>query len=219
MWRWVPERAAEGLAPAEYDAFWTNALRWLTLTDDADRLAVRSRLDVYHAGEAVELEGLVFDEAYRFLDRAEVTVRVWPETGEAHAKDDTVRVVLNPGAGDRFVGRLDALPPGTYHFDGTAQVEGTALPLSGGMFRIEPYGLEQQYSGLDEASLRAIARESGGRYYYESDPPVVLDSLDWTPAVREKKLEVSIGDHWLLLTILVAALSIEWWVRRRQQLL
>lgn len=214
MWRWVPSQAAHGLAPDEYNSFWANALRWLTLPDQADRLAVRSDQQIYHSGEPINLEGLVFDEAYRFLDRAEVTARAWAE-----GTTDTARLTLNPGAGDRFVGTLSALPPGTYHYDGHAQVEGATLPLSGGMFRVESYGLEQQYSGLDEATLRSVARESGGRYYAESDAPAFLDSLDWTPAEHQTSVEVPLGNHWLVLSIFVVTLSIEWFIRRRRQLL
>jgi hypothetical protein len=214
MWRWAMENVASGLAPEEYDHFWGNALRWLTLTDDADRLAIRTDLDVYHSGEPVHLEGLVYDEAYRFIDRAEVTARVWPEDG-----GDTVRLVLNPGTGDRFQGQVTALPSGTYRYGGTAQVEGQSLPLSGGMFRIEPYGLEQRYSSLDEGTMRAIALESGGRYYSENDNPAILDSLDFIPVTREHAVEFTLGNHWLVLTVFIAALSIEWFVRRRRQLL
>ncbi|HWO57190.1 MAG TPA: hypothetical protein VNN55_06455 [bacterium] len=214
LWRWAMENAASGLAPEEYEHFWGNALRWLTLTDDADRLAVRTDLDVYHAGEPINLDGLVYDEAYRFIDRAEVSARIWSEEGR-----DTVRLVLNPGAGDRFQGQVSALPPGTYRYDGVAKVEDQTLPLSGGMFRIEPYGLEQRFASLDEGTLRAIARESGGRYYSEDERPAVLDSLDLTPVERERKLELALGNHWLILTIFIAALSIEWFVRRRKQLL
>ena len=214
MWRWTMENAALGLAPKEYDHFWGNALRWLTLTDDADRLAIRTDMDVYHSGEPVQLDGLVYDEAYRFIDRAEVTARIWPEDG-----GDTIRLVLNPGAGDRFQGQVTALPAGTYRFDGSARIEGQTLPLSGGMFRIESYGLEQRYSSLDEGTLRAIALESGGRYYSESDDPAILDSLDLTPVTRERTVEVSLGNHWVILTIFIVALSAEWFVRRRKQLL
>ncbi len=214
MWRWAMEDAAHGQSPAEYTAFWSNALRWLTLTDDADRLAIRSDLDVYHAGEPIVLDGLVYDEAYRFIDRAEVTARIWPEDG-----GDTVRLVLNPGAGDRFRGQVSALPPGTYRYDGTAKVEGQDLKLSGGMFSIEPYGLEQRYSSLDEATLRSIADESGGRYYAETEIPGFLDSLDYTPITRERTVEVNLGNHWLVLSIFVTALSLEWFIRRRKQLL
>jgi len=87
------------------------------------------------------------------------------------------------------------------------------------MFRIEPYGLEQRYSSLDEGILRAIALESGGRYYSENDGPAILDSIDFTPVTRERAVEFSIGNHWLVLTIFVVALSAEWFVRRRRQLL
>ncbi len=175
---------------------------------------MRTDLDVYHSGEPVQLDAFVSDDAYRFIDRAEVTARIWPESG-----GDTVRLVLNPGTGDRFQGQVAALPPGTYRFDGLARVEDQTLPLVGGMFRIESYGLEQRFASLDESALRAIALESGGRYYTEHENPAILDSFDLTPATRESTIEVSLGNHWVILTIFIAALSIEWFVRRRRQLL
>lgn len=214
MWRWTMENAASGLAPDEYEHFWGNAIRWLTLTDDADRLAVRTDMDVYHSGEPIRLDGFVYDDAYRFIDRAEVSAKIWPEDG-----GDTIRLVLNPGAGDRFQGEVSALPAGTYRYSGAAMVEGQTLPLSGGMFRIESYGLEQRYSSLDEGTLRAIAMESGGRYYSENDDPAILDSIDFTPVTRERTVEFSLGNHWIVLTIFIVALSVEWFVRRRRQLL
>ena len=221
LWRWAAENAAQGLAADQYDVFWNNALRWLTLTDDADRLALRTDLDIYHSGEPIRLEGLVFDEAYHFMDRAEVTARIWPaqDSTSALRESDTVRVVLHPGTGDRFAGEVSALPPGNYGFDGRAQVEGASLKLAGGVFRVEPYGLEQKHSSLDEATLRAVAMATGGRYYTESEQPGFLDSLDFTPVTHERKLEVPLGTHWLALSIFVAALSVEWFVRRRKQLL
>ncbi|HUU45493.1 MAG TPA: hypothetical protein VM118_07130, partial [Acidobacteriota bacterium] len=217
LWRWVAEQAAAGRAPDQYNAFWENTLRWLILADDADRLAVRSDREVYHSGEPIMIEGLVFDEAYRFLDRAAVTARVWRDTVGA----DTVRVFLNPGAGDRFVAPLSALTAGTYRYDGTAEFGGTTADLSGGVFRVESYGLEEQYSGLDEALLRAVAAESGpgGRYISEHELLPYLDSLDWMTITRERPVEFPLGNHWLVLAIFIAALSVEWFVRRRQQLL
>jgi hypothetical protein len=217
LWRWAAEQAAAGRAPEEYVAFWQNTLRWLTLSDDADRLAIRSDREVYHSGEAIELEGLVFDEAYRFIDRAEVSARVWRDTVGA----DTVQIFLNPGTGDRFVGRLSALTAGTYRYDGAADFGGTTAALSGGVFRVESYGLEARYSGLDEAQLRAIAAASGpgGRYYSEHESLSYLDSLDWRVVARARAYEFPLGNYWLVLTIFIAALSVEWFVRRRQQLL
>jgi hypothetical protein len=217
LWRWVADDASVGRAPDAYDAFWRNALQWLTLSDDADRLAIRSERDVYHAGEEIVLEGLVFDEAYRFIDRADVTARIWQDTTGA----DTVTLHMNPGQGDRFAGRLSGLTAGTYRFDGEATYGGATTDLSGGMLRVEVYGLEEQFSGLDESLLRAIAASSGsgGRYYSEHEALQYLDSLDWTKVIRERPFEFPLGDHWLLLAIFIAALSTEWFVRRRQQLL
>jgi hypothetical protein len=93
------------------------------------------------------------------------------------------------------------------------------MRLTGGVFRVEPYGLEQQFTGLNEATLRAIARQSGGRYYTEDESPVVLDSLDWTASVHETVHEVPLWNQTVVLGIFISALLVEWFVRRRKQLL
>ena len=215
LWRWVADRAAAGLPAKEYEAFWGNAVRWLSLRDETDRLAVRSDQQVYHVGEPIVLDGSVFDEVYRFMDRSEVTARVWPDT----TAGETLSVFLPPGSGDRFQGRLTHLPPGTYRYDGRAVVDSTVMRLTGGVFRVEPYGLEQQFTGLNEAALRAIARQSGGRYYTEDESPAALDSLDWTASVHETVHEVPLWNQTVVLGIFISALLVEWFVRRRKQLL
>lgn len=215
IWRWAADRAGDGLPPREYEAFWSNAIQWLSLRDETDRLAVRSDQQVYHVGEPIILNGSVFDEVYRFMDRAEVTARVWPDS----AAGETLSVFLPPGSGDRFEGRLTHLAPGNYRYDGRAKVDSTLMVLTGGVFRVEAYGLEQQSTGLNEPGLRAVARQSGGRYYSESESPAVLDSLDWTASVHETVHEIPLWNQSLLLGLFIATLLAEWFVRRRKQLL
>jgi len=215
LWRWVADRASEGQEANEYNALWSNTIRWLSLRDDTDRLAVRSDRQIYHVGEPIVLEASVFDEVYRFLDRAEVTARVWADSAGA----DTLSVFLPPGEGNRFVGRLSHLAPGTYRYNGTAIVSDATLPLAGDIFRVEPYGLEQQYVSLNEAVLRGIALQTGGRYYREGAHPVYLDSLDWTATVTEDLVEIPLWNQTPVLAIFVVALTAEWFIRRRKQLL
>ena len=215
LWRWVSDRVGDGEDATEYDAFWRNTIRWLSLRDDTDRLAVRSDRQIYHVGEPILLDAAVFDEVYRFLDRAEVTARVWADSTGA----DTLQIFLPPGEGNRFVGRLSNLSPGTYRYDGTAVVGNLEMPLVGDIFRVEPYGLEQQYMSLNESVLRGIAYQSGGRYYSENETPAYLDSLDWTATVSEDLLEIPLWNQTAVLAVFVVALTAEWFIRRRKQLL
>lgn len=215
LWRWISDRASQGEDPAEYNALWSNAIRWLSLRDDTDRLAVRSDRQIYHVGEPIVLEASVFDEVYRFLDRAEVTAHVWADS----AGSDTLSVFLPPGEGNRFVGRLSHLEPGTYRYNGTAIVSDATLPLAGDIFRVEPYGLEQQYVSLNEGILKGIALQTGGRYYRDGEIPAYLDSLDWTATVSEDLVEIPLWNQTPVLAIFVVALTAEWFIRRRKQLL
>lgn len=215
LWRWVADRASRGEDATEYNALWNNTIRWLSLRDDTDRLAVRSDRQIYHIGEPIVLDASVFDEVYRFLDRAEVTARVWADS----AATDTLRVFLPPGEGNRFVGRLSHLAPGTYRYDGAAVVSDATLPLAGDIFRVEPYGLEQQYVSLNEGVLKGVALQTGGRYYREGEKPAYLDSLDWTATVTENLVEIPLWNQTPVLAIFVIALTAEWFIRRRKQLL
>ncbi len=216
MWRWVSASARAGEEAVEYEAFWANAIRWLTLRDDTDRLAVRSDRQVYFVGEPIMMDASVYDEAYRFLDRAQVTARIWRDTT---GTTDTIQVSLPPGSGDRFTGQISNLEPGTYQYNGEALVDSVTMSLTGGVFRVEPYGLEQQSLSLDQNTLQSIALQTGGRYYSENQSPTYLDSLDWSATVQETRLEIPLWNKTPLLIIFIAALTIEWFIRRRRQLL
>lgn len=215
VWRWEADRAMRGEAAGEYQAFWANTVHWLSLRDDTDRLAIRTDRQVYHIGEPVNFDAAVYDEVYRFLDRAEVTARIWPDSAGA----DTLRLFLPPGPGNRFVGHISHLTPGTYQYNAIAVVDGAIFTLSGDVFRVESYGLEQQHFSLNERLLARVAAQSGGRYYNERQSPAFLDSLDWTAAVRETLVEIPLWNKTLVLGIFIAALTVEWFVRRRKQLL
>ncbi|MEW5874708.1 MAG: vWA domain-containing protein [Candidatus Zixiibacteriota bacterium] len=215
LWRWEADRALRGEAAGEYDAFWSNAIRWLSLRDDTDRLAIRTDRQVYHVGEPIHLDAAVYDEVYRFLDRAEVTARIWPDS----AVGDTLRLFLPPGPGNRFVGHVSHLEPGTYQYNGVAVVDSVTYNLSGDVFRVESYGLEQQHYSLNKRLLERVAMQTGGRYYPESQSPAFLDSLDWSAATRETIVEIPLWNKTIVLAVFVVALTAEWFVRRRKQLL
>ena len=217
LWRWSFNSSVEPKATNYYARFLGLAIRWLTVTEDLQKQRIETDKQVYASGEPIYLRGFLYDDGYRFLSRASVVARVWPDSGSSTA--DSATIFLPPGSGDFYAGVLTRLKPGLYNFAGSAALDGDTLKLAGGKLKVELTSLEMSASGLDEQEMRAIALKSGGRYYHESEPIAVLDSLTLRSRTYTIHHEIEIWNQsWLLIAILVL-LSGEWFFRKRRQLL
>ncbi len=217
LWRWSFNSSVEPDGIDYYRRFLEYAVRWLTVTEDLEKQRIAADKEIYASGEPVRLRGLLYDDGYNFLSRASVVARVWPDTSSAAA--DSATVFLPPGGGDFYEATLTGLPPGLYNYAGRAIIDNDTLVLTGGKLKVELVGLEKTAHGLDELQMREIAAESGGRYYHESEPIAVLDSLTFIARTYTIHREIEIWNQsWLLIAIIVL-LSGEWFFRKRRQLL
>ena len=84
---------------------------------------------------------------------------------------------------------------------------------------VEPYSLEEMHPGADPATLQAIASSTGGSYFrYEKFADAVA-ALQMDPVqMTESRSEPIWQSEWLL-AIFIAALSLEWALRKMHQLL
>lgn len=217
LWRWSFNSAVDPEAVDYYQQFMTRAMRWLTVTEDLEKQRIVADKEIYAAGEPVQLRGLLYDDGYNFLSRASVISQIRPDSASAGA--DSAVAFLPPGGGDYYEATVTGLTPGLYDYAGRAVLDNDTLPMTGGKLKIEVVGLEKTARGLDELQLRAIAAESGGRYYQESEPITILDSLNFTARTYTIRREIEVWNQpWLLIAIIVL-FSGEWFFRKRRQLL
>ena len=78
---------------------------------------------------------------------------------------------------------------------------------------------ELEETTLNESILRAIASQTGGRYFSMADAPEVADEIEREKTVRESRIE----REWLasptVFVLFAALISAEWYLRRRKSLI
>jgi uncharacterized membrane protein len=210
-WGWSLGSAAQGGSVRAYDRFWNNAIRWLVKDPDLTpvRVAVEKpgvepaepvvavvsarQLDYGPAaGAEVELELVNVDEN-----------RVVQKEKGATATDGTVRFELVPPR------------PGPYKLLAQASKGGVVLGKGEDAVAVRAAGPELSDAAPHPEILRAIADATGGSFHESPAefPEVTLIDPETVEVGRRKDLPV--WDRWYFLTVIAAAIGVEWALRRR----
>ncbi len=197
-----------------YKKFWENSFRWLLSREDLERFKIYTDKAVYKRGEEIKFNSRVFDESYQKIKGAEIKIKVYPKGKEA----DSLLFNLMPEDGDYYY-TLSFLPPGEYLFKGEARKEEFILGSYSGKFEIEDVSLEDEDLKPDKELLKEIALLSGGDYSEPEDFASLLKRLDLEKKPRLKIREITLWDKPLLLFFFIFFLSLEWFFRKRFQLL
>jgi uncharacterized membrane protein len=201
---------------AHFRKFWQNAIRWLAAyrIEEAPRaLLLSCEQNQYALGDRVRITARVLDEEYEPTDEAALTARV-------NAPDGALSVLaFSPIAGERgrFEATLRAEAAGRYVVRGTARRAGRTLGEDALSFLSSDTKLELRDYSPDRELLARIAETSGGRVFGpgESGEAVELAGALRPAPPRESARYATLWDRWWVLVLLVAALTAEWYVRRR----
>lgn len=211
LWRWKLGLARDRRFSDFYDRFWNRAVEYLTGSLAVSRVRLETPGDFPPRFEPVRLTLRVFDSAFAPAASSEPRV-LWRLPGGS-ARELFPREE-GPGV---FSIDLTGIPEGVNSVEATALVDGRPAGSDRIEWRWEP-GLARAESAVNEAWLREIASQTGGRYkpLALADASELLKALPPpVPSARiSKTLRPASGPPWLVLTgILLAA---EWYWRRRK---
>jgi hypothetical protein len=130
----------------------------------------------------------------------------------------TTTAPLTPAAGGEFSGSLP-LAPGTYVLRGSVEVRGRSVGSDSVRVAVGIQGLEYETLVAEPATLRRLAASSGGLAAPLDSADVVMSKLRSPDLVRVRLAEVDLFHNPLLLVILIAALALEWALRRKFHLM
>ncbi|RME21033.1 MAG: hypothetical protein D6800_12540 [Candidatus Zixiibacteriota bacterium] len=214
FWTWGFVGLGVNESIENYGRFLNGVLSWLTTPEDYTPLAIQPERQVYNRGEAIKFRGHAFDQGYRPLPDVTGVIALTDEkSGERYEAD-----LIDKGNG-AFEAEFTGIPPGTYKYAGRFEKGGTLLKESKGRLRVEQHSLEEANPGGMPANLQAIARLSGGKYVDWTDFDRAVNDMSPHPIVQNTRAEFTLwGRSWLLFLI-VGALSLEWLVRKMNQLL
>ena len=119
----------------------------------------------------------------------------------------------------KFSAEYFNLTPGSYRYSAVMEKDGRLLKENEGELLIESFSLEQYDQSGDPATLTALSRLSGGSYHTFRQFDDALATIDRAPQTLLLRSEVVIWNKlWILITI-IGALSIEWLLRKANQLI
>jgi len=191
-----------------------NSISWLTTEEDVERFQLAPDRALYKSGEKVRFQAVVLDENYNPLENVLVTALV-----KSQQQGDSLIVSLDRSAPGRYVADLGFLSSGDYVYSARVSWEDKVLKEFSGTFRVEVFSLEEETLFLPPDMMRRLSQAGNGKYYTPSDFSRISDDLKVSARTRGETWESGLaGNLWVLLAILLV-LSIEWFFRKRLQLL
>jgi uncharacterized membrane protein len=205
-WRWRMMRPA---TDTSYETIWRQLARWVTAGAQGP-VAIGS-ISPAVAGITERISVIVRDEEFRPVANAEVAVETTAPNGE---KRQMAAALSTPQDG-RYAVAMRFDQPGVYKINAVATRGATRVGVASRPVLVGGVDLEMTQPRLNEAVLRRLAAESGGRY-------LRADQIDRLPVLlRESRAEAGAPEMrdlwhngWSLLAI-VGLLAAEWVARRR----
>ncbi len=212
LWRWDLMMWGSGGTNAAYERFWNNAVWWITVREGSRRIRVAPDKLQYVGGETIRFDGQIYDEHYRPVERADLSVTV--RSGQDGA--GSVQLDLSPtGQGyGRYTGRLQFLPAGTYSFEAAASLNGLTLGTDRGGFDVGEAGAEFERTRMNRDLLVRLADMTGGGFYDPSEIERMAGEISADEITVRETRTVSMWNNPAVLAILVCLLAAEWLVRR-----
>ena len=205
-WRW---RMTLPSSDRTYEFFWRQAARWLT-TAAPDPVAIRTPPDS-DPGQMATIEVDARDSAFAPVPDAAVDVTVTAPDGRAeplmvHADEHT------PG---RFTGTLRLERPGVYRMHADARSGSRLLGSADAWMNVGGADREFADPRLNEAWLRRLARNSGGRYARPGEASRIEEWLQTAAPVTTPPEPRDVWHQPWAFALVIALLCGEWVLRRR----
>ncbi len=210
LWRWDFMMWGSGGTNAAYERFWNNAVRWITVREASRRIRVASDKLQYRGGETIRFDGQIYDENYRPVEQADLSVTVRSEQEGAEAR----QLDLSSTGQGRYAGRLQFLPAGAYSFEAAAALNGLPMGADRGVFVVGEAGAEFERTRMNRTLLVQLAEMTGGKFYLPSQTERMADDVDLDEITVREARTSTLWDHPAVMMLLVGLLAAEWLVRR-----
>lgn len=214
FWKWGFVQLGLDGDDTFYSRFIEGVASWLTVSDDLEPIRIASQKDIYHRGETVRFDGFAYDLGFRPLEGVTGQVAVVNENDNSTTETD-----LLPQTEGAFRAELFNLGAGDYSYQAKFEKDGRILKELSGQFKIESFSLEEFNKSGKPEIMRAIAQASGGSYFNYNQFDDALNSINIDQVTVEETNEISLWNKFWLLLIFIGALSLEWLIRKMNQML
>ena len=201
----------------DHARFWGQAIQFLTMSrllGQNKRISLQTEHTRYSPGELIRIYANVLSESYEPVEKESHSV-VIERNGFADSSQ-TVVLVPDPATPGVYTGAVTAGEDGSYLLraqDHETEISGT-VELSVSTELIEDRDTAAQLEIASE-----IAQASGGKVVQPTELAGFIDGLPAQDRSRIVSRELELWDTPMLYLLLVVAASLEWYLRRKENLL
>jgi hypothetical protein len=210
IWKWqLYDQLQNGSKEITHELL-TQICQYASTKSDKRKFRVTTPKKLFTELEEISFQAELYNDNYELINTPEVFLKI--RNQDRQEFDYTFNI-----AGQAYALQVGRFPEGGYSFTATTEVNGVRLTHEG-KFVVQPVQLESMALTADHGLLRQLASQHGGAFVYpdqmdkladqilenDSIKPVLYSSTQTRPLIHLK---------WLCL-ILLAALSVEWFLRR-----
>jgi hypothetical protein len=213
FWHWSFLGYGVGEEPTEYPTFFDGVINWLSLKEDFDPIRIAPDRMIYTRGEPVGFGAFVYDLGFRPIEGADGYISLT----NSDKTDSTLVQWIDNGEG-RYRADFGIVSPGNYDYYGLVKKDGKILREAGGQITVEAYYIEDFRRQPDFGTLEAVSRRTGGVFGRIDAADSLFKMIDPSVIRESHRVEIVIWNKLWLLIVFIAALGIEWILRKNFQL-
>ena len=210
-WQWHLQMQEHASGSTLYADLLRELTRWLTVTADERQLQIAPLRDIFQENQPVRFQGMVVDDSRQPVTGAELKLEIVSDSLR-----DSYR--LSDQGNGRYHVDLGLLPEGDYEYRVSGNRGGYLLSPESGMFAVAPFSIEFRTPALVTEPLRRLARVSGGLYLNDA-PAHWEDELQFYNQLIQSEQDHLLRNKWLLMSVILLLLFVEWFLRKYNHLL
>ena len=208
IWKWRMQSYRNEGNFENFDEFIGKLILYLSSNTAKSRLNIDYNR-IYDGGNNNKIIASYFDESFVFNPNANISISI---NNKAKTYSKTIPMLLKNGFYEFDV--VD-LPADDYNF--TIKVKDENRSKSGS-FTVLEFDVEQQLLNTDYKKLEELANKTKGQLYYPNQLNDLVNELheveQFSPTQKSTKNIVSLIDFRILLALIIAALTAEWFIRK-----
>jgi len=208
IWKWRVQSYREDQNFKKFDDFISKVILFLANSKQRSRLTLEYE-NIYQGLNEATIKATYFDETFVFDNNATINLIL------NSIENNTSRQIPMLLKNDYYEADIRTLPSGDYDF--TASVKDENLTKTG-KFTILEYDLEQQLLSSNYKKLDRLAKSTKATLYFPSQVSKFIEDIikdnRFVPIQKSKQNVVSLIDFKILLGIIAAALTAEWFIRK-----
>jgi hypothetical protein len=212
LWRWNLAEYQQFGSHTAIEELFSQSIQYLTANTHRQRFRAYPSKTVFDEGENVLLNAELYNDALQLINTPDVNVTLKNTNGKNYS-------YLFSRSGQSYQLNAGLLPVASYSYLATSRL-GKQFFSNKGQFTIKPLNLENRQSTANHQLLNSLAKQSGGAMLQPSQldqlATLIRKNENIKTIVYDDQRYSDLIDSKSLFVLILALLSTEWFLRKRE---